>query len=599
MQTYQKSFPTDQFGNRFVQNDLGRYLEIRPEAPKNIEQRKAYFVGGGIGNLIAAGYLLRDGHMPGENITVLEQMAVPGGSFDGAGNNEDGFIARGGREMGQHFECFWDIMKDVPAVDLPAPHTVLDEFRMYNETDPNISNCRLINDQARNRLRVPEMGLSKRSQLKMIKLLAVKEEKTYYKTIEDWFDQDFFESNFYTLWRSMFAFQDYQSLTEMKRYMHRFLQYLPGFPDFSCLRFSRYNQYTSFIEPLVNYLKAQGVRFQYDTVVQDLDIEVAGNAFEVTGIRCIHEGKEKLIDVRAEDIVIVTNGSLTESTGYGDNLTPAPFKKEPGPAWDLWKNIAAKAPNCGRPEVFCSDPEKTVWQSVSFNFYGGYDNPFNAKLRELSRNDLFSGKTVTAGIITADDSPWLCSLTVHRQPQFIGQEDGLCVAWAYGLHWWNKGTVTAKPMLECTGEEVLREFCHHFGVEDVEKTIAMTKVRLATMPWITAEFMPRGEGDRPWPVPQGSKNLGFTGQFVETPDDCVFTTEGSARTGQMAVYGLLGIERDIQPIWPTQYDIRSMLHSASAMNDGKLPGGKLLRRVLKGTYYEDILPKGRESGSVR
>ncbi|AZA12013.1 oleate hydratase [Corynebacterium gerontici] len=593
MQSYQKSYPTDQFGNKFVQNDMGRYLEIRPQVPEGIEQRKAYFVGGGIANLIAAGFLLRDGHMPGENITVIEQMNVSGGSFDGAGNNEDGFIARGGREMGQHFECFWDIMKDVPAVDLPAPHTVLDEFRMYNESDPNISNCRLINDQARNRLSTPEMGLSKRSQLKMIKLLAVREEKTYYKTIEDWFDQDFFESNFYTLWRSMFAFQDYQSLTEMKRYMHRFLQYLPGFPDFSCLRFSRYNQYTSFIEPLVKHLKSQGVQFQYNTVVNDLDIKVAGNAFEVTGIRCTREGKDELIEVRPDDVVIVTNGSLTESTGYGDNNTPAPFKKQAGPAWDLWKRIAKKAPNCGRPEVFCSDAEKTVWQSVSFNFYGGYDNPFNAKLRELSQNDLFSGKTVTAGIITADDSPWLCSLTVHRQPQFIGQEDGLCVAWAYGLHWWNEGTVARKPMLECAGEEVLREFCHHFGVEDVEKTIEMTKVRLATMPWITAEFMPRGAGDRPWPVPEGSRNLGFTGQFVETPDDCVFTTEGSARTGQMAVYGLLGIERDIQPIWPTQYDIRSMLHSASAMNDGKLPGGKLLRRLLKGTYYEDILPKGR------
>lgn len=593
MQPYQKTYPTDQFGNKFVQNDMGRYLEIRPQAPEGIEKRKAYFVGGGIGNLIAVGFLLRDGHMPGENITVIEQMNVSGGSFDGAGNNEDGFIARGGREMGQHFECFWDIMKDVPAVDLPAPHTVLDEFRMFNETDPNISNCRLINDQARNRLSRPEMGLSKRSQLKMVKLLAVREEKTYYKTIEDWFDQDFFESNFYTLWRSMFAFQDYQSLTEMKRYMHRFLQYLPGFPDFSCLRFSRYNQYTSFIEPLVKHLKSQGVKFQYNTVVNDLDIKVSGNAFEVTGIRCTRDGKDELIEVGSDDIVIVTNGSLTESTGYGDNDNPAPFKKELGPAWDLWKRIAAKAPNCGRPEVFCSDPEKTVWQSVSFNFYGGYDNPFNAKLRELSRNDLFSGKTVTAGIITADDSPWLCSLTVHRQPQFIGQEDGLCVAWAYGLHWWNEGTVAGKPMLECTGEEVLREFCHHFGVEDVEKTIEMTKVRLATMPWITSEFMPRGAGDRPWPVPEGSKNLGFTGQFVETHDDCVFTTEGSARTGQMAVYGLLGIERDIQPIWPTQYDIRSMLHSASAMNDGKLPGGKLLRRILKGTYYEDILPKGR------
>lgn len=592
---YQKTYPVDQFGNKFVQNDNGKYLDSLPVKPEGIEDRRAYLVGGGIANLCAAAFLLRDAQMPGENITVLEQRNVSGGSFDGAGNNEDGFIARGGREMGQHFECFWDVMKDVPAIEMPAPHSVLDEFRMHNEYDKNISNCRIVSDRATKRQKNPLMGLSKKSQLKLVKLLLVKEEATYYKTIRDWFGPDFFESNFYTLWRSMFAFQDYQSLTEMKRYMHRFLQYMPGFPDFSCLRFSRYNQYTSFIQPLERFLKDKGVRFDYETTVEDLEIQREGAEFTVTGIKVLRGDKPEEIEVRPEDVVIVTNGSLTESTSYGDMDNPAPLRRDAGPAWDLWKRIARKAPNCGRPEIFCSDPEKTAWQSVSFNFYGGYENPFNQKLRDLSRNDLFSGKTVTAGIITADDSPWLCSITVHRQPQFPGQQEDLCVAWAYGLEWWKEGTVTGKPMFDCTGEEVLREFCHHFGVQDVEKVISMSKVRLATMPFITSEFTPRGEGDRPWPVPEGSRNLGFTGQFVETPDDCVFTTEGSARTAQMAVYKLLDLQRDITPIWPTQYDIRSLLHSASAMADGKLVGEKLLRRLLKNTYYEHIIPRGRNS----
>lgn len=588
MSIYQSTYPTDQFGNRFVQNDMGKYIETRPEVSSDIKDRKAYFVGSGIGNLIAAGYLLRDGQMPGENITFLEQLDVAGGSFDGAGNNQEGFIARGGREMGQHFECFWDIMKDVPAIEMPAPHTVLDEFNKVNEEDPNISNCRIISNQAQTRLKNPKLELSKKAQLQIVKLLLAKEEDTYYKTIEDWFGKDFLESNFYTLWQSMFAFQDYQSLTEMKRYFHRFLQYLPGFSDFSCLRFSKYNQFTSFIEPLRNFLKDKGVKFQYGTCVKDLDIDVKGSSFTITGIVT----NKETIPTRPQDIVIVTNGSLTESTGYGDMKTVPEFKKTPGPAWSLWKNIAEKAPNCGRPERFCSDPESTVWESISFNFYDGYDNPFTQKLKELTHRDVFNGRAVTAGIITAQDSPWLCSLTVHRQPQFPGQQDGLCVAWAYGLHWWKKGTVTGKPMLECTGEEILREFCYHFGVDDVEKTIKHTKVRLAVMPYITSEFVPRGAGDRPDPVPAGSTNLGFTGQFVETPDDCVFTTEGSARTGQMAVYGLLNLKRDIPPIYPVQYDIRALLHSASAMNDGKLPGEKLLRKFLKNTYYENIIPKG-------
>jgi len=170
MYSYQQTFPTDPFGNRYVGNDMGKYTESLPEAPKNIESRHAILVGGGIGNLIAAGYLLRDAQMPGENITILEQRDIAGGSFDGAGDNEHGFIARGGREMGQHFECFWDIMKDVPARDMPAPHSVLDEFRTVNEADPNISNCRIISDQARTRLQAPDMGLSKKAQFQIVKL---------------------------------------------------------------------------------------------------------------------------------------------------------------------------------------------------------------------------------------------------------------------------------------------------------------------------------------------------------------------------------------------------------------------------------------------
>lgn len=593
MSIYQRTYPTDKYGNRFVGNDMGKYTENLPMKPKDIDNRKAYFVGGGIGNLIAAGYLLRDAQMPGANITIFEKSSVTGGAFDGSGNNEIGFLTRGGREMGQHFECFWDIMKDVPARDMPAPYSVLDEYRELNESDPVSSNCRIIRDQGFTRLKQPDFGLSKKAQREFIKLLMAKEEHTYGKTIDDWFGEDFLGSTFYTLWKSMFAFQDYESLTEMKRYMHRFLQYLPGLSDFSCLRFSRYNQYTSFIEPLEKFLVSKGVAFVHETVIEDLEIMTQGKTYTVTALKGTQGGAPFTLEVEPTDLVIVTNGSLVEGSTYGDMDHPAPLKEEVGPAFTLWQNIAAKVPNCGRPEVFCSTPEKTAWESVSFNFYGGYANPFNAKLRELSGRDVFSGKTVTGGIITVDDSPWLASLTVNRQPHFPGQEDGLCVAWAYGLEWWNNGTVTGKPMIECTGEEILREYCYHFGIDDVETVISMTKVRLCTMPFITSQFMPRTAGDRPEPVPDGSVNLGFTGQFVETPDDCVFTVEGSARTGQMVVYQLLDLHRDIPPIFPVQYDIRALVHSAAALNDGKLPGEAVLRRKLRGTYFEDILPKGK------
>lgn len=588
---YQRTYPVSPDGKPYVHNDLGLYTHNHPTPPADVAERHAHLVGSGIASLIAAAYLVRDGRMPGENITILEQLAVPGGSFDGAGDTERGFIARGGREMGQHFECFWDIMREIPALEMPEPYTVLDEFRTVNENDPNVDPCRVIHHQGKRR-DTYKMGLNKKGQLAVVRLLLAKEEDTYYKTIEDWFDADFLASNFYTLFKTMFAFEQYESLTEMKRYMHRFLQYLPGFSDLSCLRFSRYNQFESFVLPLTSWLKDKGVRFQYDTCVDDLDMEITAGRKTVTGIRYHRaDGTEDTIDVAPKDLVLATIGSCTESTGYGDMDTVPPFYTDrPGGAWTLWRNLAKKSSVFGRPDVFCSHPRETVWESVSFSFIGE-DHPFLRKIQELTGNDPLSGRTVTGGIITAEDSGWCLSLTMNRQPQFRAQPKDWGVAWAYGLYPHAKGDCVRKPMIECTGEEILKEYCYHFGLLDqFEEIKARTKVRLATMPYITSFFWPRGKGDRPDVVPEGCTNLGLLGQFVETPDDCIFTTEGSARTAMMAVYQLLDLDRDIPPIWPAQYDVRALLAAAKTMNDGKLPGGKIVTRMLKGTYYEDILP---------
>lgn len=588
---YQRTYPVNPDGKPYVQNDLGLYTHNHPTPPADVAERHAWLVGSGIGSLLAAAYLVRDGRMPGENITILEQLAVPGGSFDGAGDTERGFIARGGREMGQHFECFWDIMREIPALEMPEPYTVLDEFRTVNENDPNIDPCRVIHHQGKRR-DTYKMGLNKKGQLAMVRLLLAKEEDTYYKTIEDWFDADFLASNFYTLFKTMFAFEQYESLTEMKRYMHRFLQYFPGFSDLSCLRFSRYNQFESFVLPLTSWLEDKGVRFQYDTCVDDLDMDITAGRKTVTAIRYHRaDGTQETIDVAPKDLVLATIGSCTESTGYGDMDTVPPFYTDrPGGAWTLWRNLAKKSSVFGRPDVFCSHPHETVWESVSFSFIGE-DHPFLRKIRELTGNDPLSGRTVTGGIITAEDSGWCLSLTMNRQPQFRAQPKDWGVAWAYGLYPHAKGDCVRKPMIECTGEEILKEYCYHFGLLDqFEEIKARTKVRLATMPYITSFFWPRGKGDRPDVVPEGCTNLGLLGQFVETADDCIFTTEGSARTAMMAVYQLLDLDRDVPPIWPAQYDVRALLAAAKTMNDGKLPGGKVITRMLKGTYYEDILP---------
>jgi myosin-crossreactive antigen len=86
---------------------------------------KAYLVGGGIGSLAAAAFMIRDAGVPGENISILEAASLMGGSLDGAGNPATGYSMRGGRMLTtDNYECTWDLYKSIPSLDEPGPEVL-------------------------------------------------------------------------------------------------------------------------------------------------------------------------------------------------------------------------------------------------------------------------------------------------------------------------------------------------------------------------------------------------------------------------------------------------------------------------------------------
>jgi oleate hydratase len=79
---------------------------------------KAYLVGGGIGSLAAAAFMIRDGNLPGGNILILEAAPIMGGSLDGAGDPGGGYSLRGGRMLTtDNYECTWDLYKSIPSLN--------------------------------------------------------------------------------------------------------------------------------------------------------------------------------------------------------------------------------------------------------------------------------------------------------------------------------------------------------------------------------------------------------------------------------------------------------------------------------------------------
>ena len=115
-------------------------------------QPKAYLVGGGIGSLAAAAFMIRDGGMPGKNISVLETLPVIGGSLDGSGDPAAGYSLRGGRMLtNDNYECTWDLFKSIPSLNHQGK-SVFDETVEFNEKHKSNSMARLVD---RRRAKVP------------------------------------------------------------------------------------------------------------------------------------------------------------------------------------------------------------------------------------------------------------------------------------------------------------------------------------------------------------------------------------------------------------------------------------------------------------
>lgn len=574
-----------------------------PLKPKDVDKKSAYLIGSGLAALSAACFLIRDGQMKGEHIHILEELSLPGGACDGIKNESLGFVIRGGREMENHFECLWDLFRSIPSIETEGV-SVLDEYYWLNKKDPNYSLMRATVNRGEDAHTDGKFDLSDNAALSIVKLFMTPDEKLYNKTIEECLHPEFFKSNFWLYWRTMFAFETWHSALEMKLYIQRFIHHIGGLPDFSALKFTKYNQYDSLILPMIRYLAENNVQFHYETQVKDIKFKFDGNKKLAERIVCSYKGETEYIDLTENDLVFITNGSCTESSSLGDNTHAPVINTKPGEGgcWQLWENIASQHKDFGHPEKFCRNIEKTNWESATVTTL---DDKIPKYLEKICKRDPFSGKVVTGGIITVKDSSWLLSYTFNRQPHFKEQKPNELVGWIYGLFTDVPGDFIKKPMKECTGIEICAEWLYHMGVpEDEIMDLAQNSASTVPcmMPYITAFFMPREKGDRPNVVPDGAVNFAFIGQFAETVRDTIFTTEYSVRTGMEAVYTLLDIDRGVPEVWGSCYDIRALLDATSKMMDGKklkdikLPFKykillKKAEKQMSGTIAEELLKR--------
>ena len=517
---------------------------------------KVYMIGSGIGNLAAAVYLIRDAHVPGKNIQILETLDVDGGSLDGSGDAKRGFMIRGGRMLNiPTYECLQDVMSEIPSIEFDNI-SLEEEFLEYNQEFKTHSRARLV-DKNGNKVDVTKMGFSPNDRMEMEKLILMETEKSLgAKRIDQVFGKHFFKTNFWYMWQTTFAFQPWSSAAELRRYMIRFMHEFPRIHTLAGVARTAYNQHDSIVKPMVEWLREHGVKIVFNARVADINFsQMRDGAYVADRITYVQNGKNRNISIAPTDIVLFTNGCMTDNSNEAGTDTVAKYiKDDTAPSFELWRKIANGRPEFGDPDVFCGRPDESMWMSFTVTIN---NNPRLINyIQRFSRNHPGGG-----GLMTFKDSAWRLSIVVARQPHFKNQPMDTEIFWGYSLNMFVDGDYVKKPMYKCTGREIMTELMGHLHIPKAEQSEMMRGVicRTSIMPYITSQFQPRRPGDRPNVIPDGYENFAFVSQFAEVPDDVVFTMEYSVRAAQRAVYYLMGVDKDLTPINRHQYSPRTML----------------------------------------
>ncbi|MFT5872776.1 MAG: oleate hydratase [Clostridium sp.] len=524
----------------------------------DVKRTNAYMVGAGLASLSAAVFLIRDGHVPGKNIHIYEELNITGGSMDGYGDAQKGYANRGGRMFDEEaYTCTFGVMESIPSLTNPEI-SILDEFNAFNKINHTYSKARLIDNKA-NILESSCLGFDRADRMALADMMIKPEDTLGTKTITDCFPESFFKTNFWFMWTTTFAFEPWHSAIEFKRYLHRFIHELPHLDDMSGVRRTPYNQYDSMLLPMTKWLESQGVNFELNCRVTDLEFKPSVAVTTVTAFKCVKNGKETRIEVGERDFAFVTIGSLTAGSSQGSMTTvPKINDKYVGGAWDLWEKIAEGRPELGKPKVFDERVEQSMWESFVVTLK---DPTMVNKIIEYSGN-----QPGTGAMMTFKESGWFMSIVLYKQPHFLNQPENVQTLWGYGLYPYAKGDFIKKRMVDCTGEEILTELLYHLNFKEDMKKILKTSICIpCILPFTTAQFLTRAKGDRPQVIPEGSTNLALLGQFCEIEDDIVFTMDYSVRSAQIAVYKFLNLNKKVTPIYKGQYDVRVLYNSAMKM----------------------------------
>lgn len=535
-------------------------------------KKKAIMIGAGLSNMAAAVYLIQEGGWSGDAITFYS--LDDHGSNDGAPvsettdeywnknhplENTKGYVARGGRMLNYRtYVDLMDLLDRIPSATEPNM-TAEEDTRSFDAQHRTFDKARLL-EGSKGILDAGHLGFNNKDRLLMTKLIMMpdsEEEKLDNVSIAEYFKDDphMFQTNFWYMWETTFAFRTQSSAQELRRYMHQMIYEFTQIEHLVGVNRTRYNQYESIMLPLINYLKDQGCRIILNRRITDLDFKETKMTDEitVTGMTMTNTETDEVEHITVDDdtAVIFTNGSITDSATLGDYNTPAPENMDYGAAAGLWKQIASKFYNLGNADKFFADRNASEWVSFTLTTKN------HILLNEIERiTTQIPGNALNSFLSTKPITPLgqkdvNMSIVVHHQPHFTTQKPNEAVIWGYFLYPRRSGEFVDKPYIEMTGKEMLQELIGQLAkvdpgpinIREKEAEIMDSIINNIPvyMPYASALFNNRAKTDRPEVIPEHSTNLAFTGEFVEQPYQMIFTEQSAVRSGEIAAYHFAGI----------------------------------------------------------
>lgn len=294
----------------------------------------------------------------------------------------------------------------------------------------------------------------------------------------------------------------------------------------------------SIAQPLEQFLRYQGVHFETGKLVSNLEMLPKSDPIYVSEIEYAQDEKRVFIPVGPDDIVIATLGSITSGSLIGCNRDPPPpisssAERVLNGYWSLWFRLAKQSSRkFGDPSAFCTHIPQSRIETFTITLQGEESLALHTTLTDLLEENAF---------ISFSRSNWLLCVFLPQQPSLRAQKGPFAIC-GYALLPAAHGNFIKKPMCRCSGEEILFELFTHLGIP-FEKTSTTATSIPCLMPFATSMMLIHNQGDRPEVIPPDTTNIAVIGQYSEIKDETAFGIEYSVRSAQMAVYGLMGLDK--------------------------------------------------------